>query len=310
MSTSIANNVFIGVDIGGSHITAAQINPDDWSILPHTRVRCKVDAHADANTVISQWTSALANLCTSTIKENIRIGIAMPGPFDYSKGISLIKGMNKYDNLYGLDVRQLLADSLDISPNNITFRNDAEAFLHGEVMFARFPVELKVIGITLGTGLGSAVSQHGYTTDVFRAIHAMHTGIAEDYISTRWFKKRCAELSGLTQIDVEALILHDDTLLKETVFREFGANLALFLTKFADEEQADVVVIGGNIAKSMQLFISQAAELLIAKNVQIRQSQLWESAALVGAACSWPVLLQQDKNTVVLTADNTSNISA
>jgi glucokinase len=47
----------------------------------------------------------------------VRIGISMPGPFDYENGICLIKGQNKYEALYGLYIKGLLADKLGIEPD-------------------------------------------------------------------------------------------------------------------------------------------------------------------------------------------------
>jgi glucokinase len=288
MRISPSNYRFIGVDIGGSHITAAQVLPEDLTIITDTKIRLKVDSHADANTVIAQWADALYKLCNIEDKEAIRIGIAMPGPFNYREGICLIKGMNKYESLYGLNIRNLLSDALNIQPQNIIFRNDAEAFLHGEVVFGKIPFTSKAIGVTLGTGLGSAISFNGVTTDVFRAINTMHDGIAEDFISTRWFQKRCIELSNKVLPNVEVLLNYENTELRNQIFDEFGANFGAFLNAFAIEEQADVIVIGGNIARSMDMFIKQTLDQFINKNVEVRQSILWEDAALIGAACSWP----------------------
>ncbi|UEG55187.1 ROK family protein [Mucilaginibacter daejeonensis] len=288
MRSSLSNYKIIGVDIGGSHITAAQVVPDDHTIMADTKVRLKVDAHADADTVIGKWAEALCDLCDSENRDAIKIGIAMPGPFNYNEGISLIKGMNKYESLYGMNVRKLLSEALGIEPDNIVFRNDAEAFLHGEVTFGKVPFTSKAIGITLGTGLGSAVSINGITNDVFRAINKMHDGIAEDYISTRWFQKRCLELSSEALTNVEALLNHQDTALKDQIFNEFGTNLGFFLNAFAVDEQADVIIIGGNIAKSMDTFMPHVLNQFVNKDLEVRQSVLWEDAALIGAACSWP----------------------
>ena len=39
--------------------------------------------------------------------ENVKgIGFAMPGPFDYVKGICYIQGVAKYENLYGINVTE------------------------------------------------------------------------------------------------------------------------------------------------------------------------------------------------------------
>ncbi|HRP57404.1 hypothetical protein, partial [Agriterribacter sp.] len=61
------------------------------------------------------------------------MGIAMPGPFDYEKGISYITGLHKYEYLYGLNVKELLAAELNIPLGNIRMMNDAAAYLAGEL---------------------------------------------------------------------------------------------------------------------------------------------------------------------------------
>ncbi len=63
----------------------------------------------------------------------------MPGPFDYEKGISFIKDQNKYESLYGLNVKEMMAERLGVSTDHIRLMNDAGCFLQGEVMGGRCP---------------------------------------------------------------------------------------------------------------------------------------------------------------------------
>ena len=44
------------------------------------------------------------------------IGIAMPGPFDYNEGISLIRNLGKYDSIFGVNVRQYLSSEFNLNP--------------------------------------------------------------------------------------------------------------------------------------------------------------------------------------------------
>ena len=67
--------------------------------------------------------------------ENIQgVGFAMPGPFDYVKGIPLFTGENgKYENINGIDVPVELRNYLGLSADfKIRFINDATAFAIGE----------------------------------------------------------------------------------------------------------------------------------------------------------------------------------
>lgn len=278
---------YIGVDIGGSHITAAHIDAADFKIVKGSLVRERVASMESADIIIKAWVDALAPLIMSSGDESIHIGIAMPGPFDYEKGISLMKGTKKYDSLYELNVLKILAEKLGIPEDHILFRNDAESFLHGELASGAVAGEKRALGITLGTGLGSASNCKGTTVDSDRAFIPFNDSIAEEYISTRWFSTRYHELTGKEVKNVESLLACDDQSTVDQIFEEFGQNLAKFLNDFIEEEQPDVVVIGGNIAKTWDHFIPVVLKHLKNQNVVLKQSTMWEDAALVGAAYTW-----------------------
>ncbi len=276
----------IGIDIGGSHITGAEISNEEGKLHISNKIRKLVDAKGSKSSILDKWIETIKSFTKATDKDAIKIGVAMPGPFNYEQGISLIKGLDKYDALYGLNVRQELASSTGIPPTNILFRNDAESFLHGEVIYNKIPQEEKVLGVTLGTGLGAATSINGKTKDVFRAIKPMYDGIAEDYISTRWFQKRFKELTGQTLPDVKTLLKQEPSLQKK-IFTEFGKNLGLFLDHFITDENGTIIIMGGNIARCLNQFKTVALSQIQTPNIDIRQSTLWENASLIGAACSY-----------------------
>ncbi|WP_442589338.1 ROK family protein [Pedobacter sp. AW31-3R] len=278
---------YIGVDIGGSHITAAHIDSADFKIVKSSLIRTRVASTEGPEVIFKDWVAALAPLIVREGEEVTRIGIAMPGPFDYEKGISLMKGMKKYDSLYGMNVKEILAERLQIPADHILFRNDAEAFLHGELASGAVAGEKRAVGVTLGTGLGSASNCQGTTVDADRAFLPFKDSIAEEYISTRWFSNRYKELTGKEIKNVEALLASDDQTIIDALFEEFGINLASFLNTFIAEEHPEVVVIGGNIAKTWDHFIPVVLKHLEDKKVVLKQSAMWEDAALVGAAFSW-----------------------
>jgi len=287
MNDKLPSLPYIGVDIGGSHITAAHISAADFKIVSGSLVRERVASMESADIIIKAWVDALAPLIISSPEETIRIGIAMPGPFDYEKGISLMKGTKKYDSLYEMNVLEILAEKLGIPQDHILFRNDAESFLHGELASGAVAGERRAIGITLGTGLGSASNCSGKTLDADRAFIPFKNSVAEEYISTRWFSGRYQELTGKEVKNVESVLDSGDEQIIAQLFEEFGQNLALFLNDFIAEEKPDVIVIGGNIAKTWDHFIPIVLKHLENKNVVLKQSAMWEDAALVGAAYSW-----------------------
>lgn len=280
---------FLGIDIGGSHITAAIVDLEKRQVLPHTKVRHHVNSKGTANDILNVWKEVIEQVYTIYPVNYKRIGFAMPGPFNYNQGIALFRGVDKYETLYGLSICDILAEYFHIQPSQLFFRNDAEAFLQGEVFCGAAQGYQNAIGITLGTGLGSAKSYNGITEDVNMAQMPFFDGVAEDYISIRWFIKRYFELTGNVVKEVKDLIdsISFDSFAK-TIFLEFSVNLALFLNSFIEKYQPEVVVIGGNIAKSMEFFLPELKKHLspTAALVPINQAQLWEDAALIGAVCS------------------------
>lgn len=279
----------LGVDIGGSHITAALVELKTRSILTDSLVRTEITASAAKEEIIADWSKAIKAAFESCDEQIGKIGIAMPGPLDYENGICLIQGQDKYEALYGLNIKKLLADQLGIDSEDILMMNDAACFLQGEVFGGAGSGFEHVVGLTLGTGLGTATYHGGMAVDAALWNLPFKDSYAEAYLSTRWFIKRYQELYSVQLKNVKELVAHAAIHQNMEIFKEFGTNLAGFLAEFLASEHADLVVIGGNIAKSFQLFES------VLKNefsnqcpgVQIKAATLGESAALIGAASLW-----------------------
>jgi glucokinase len=220
-----------------------------------------------------------------------QIGIAMPGPFDYENGIALMRNQGKYDALYGVNVRALVAEQLQLAETDIRLLNDAACFLQGEVVGGAAKGCNRAIGMTLGTGLGTARYKEGMAEDADLWKIPFQAGIAEEYLSSRWFVKRYEELTGSQVPHVKAIV--DRAPLEpapvEALFREFGQNLALFLVPFVQEAQPEVIVLGGNISKAYTLFEAALKQGLVQQNCLLptRVAELGEEAALIGAASLW-----------------------
>jgi glucokinase len=285
--------ISLGIDIGGSHITCALIDLEKNSIITQSKVRMDVDSGGNSVEIIDRWLEAI-NKSVSFGKHEFpeKIGVSIPGPFHYDSGICLMKNQNKYESLYGVNIKEIIAEKLNIKCTDIRFSNDAACFLWGEVLSGVARNAAHVIGITLGTGLGSARFSNGFVEDANLWNSKFKSGIAEDYLSTRWFIKRYFELSGATVANVKSLIydVESGKSLALDVFKEFGRNLGMFLSQFfQNEKELEVVVLGGNIAKAYSLFGKDTEQYLQENgvNLELRQAELGEEAALIGAAGEW-----------------------
>jgi glucokinase len=282
------SSVVLGVDIGGSHITAGAVDLESRTILDNSIKRLKVKSDDASDKIIKAW----AELINSIAQQHpiSKIGMALPGPFDYENGISYIRGLNKYESLYGKNVKKLLAKELGIDEKNIKMKNDAGCFLQGEIFAGQAQGYARCIGLTIGTGIGSAAGIDGIAEDAALWQTPMKESIAENYLSTRWFLKRYEELSGNQARDVKHLceLLPSEPFV-QIVFDEFADNLVEFLTFFVEKENPQVIIIGGNIANASHLFFPATIKGLAAKsiNIPVRKSLLGESAVLLGSASLW-----------------------
>lgn len=283
-------NIVTGVDIGGTHITVCLVDIITGRILEGSNVRMYVDTSLDKDAIIASWTGAIMEAHRKTRTGIQRIGIAMPGPFDYQKGISFIRGLHKYESLYNLNVKDLLADKLGIPSANIRFVNDASAYLLGEVRAGAGKGFENVVGITLGTGLGSAVLANGRLQDGDLYCTDFNDGKCEDFVSARWLIAEYEKLSGRRLDNVKQIADNcDKDHNAKQVFEHFGRNLYNVLRHRYLLQPPELVVIGGNIAKAWDQFIPFAMQEMVSTgfHFQFRKAELGEEAALTGAAFLW-----------------------
>lgn len=274
----------IGVDIGGSHIAAARVI---WNgSFAETTDFYEADVHSlgSAEDLIESWSEVIRRAIGSS--RQVRLGIAMPGPFDYPQGISLIKDQGKMKSLFGLSVKQFLGKSLDLPEAHISFTNDAEAFLAGESLSGAGVGLTNLLGLTLGTGLGSAIKIHDVVKDAKLWTAPFRNGIAEDYLGTGWFRQTAYQRFGLEISGAKDLLNPVlDPGIAAAVFTEFGQTLGEFLVQYLIRLQCDGAVLGGKISRASAHFLPVTHRYLeeFQFPVVLKTSILEEKASLIGA---------------------------
>ncbi len=272
-------------DIGGSHITAGICDLATRTILTESIIRMDVFSKGSANYILSSWRDAFLQILKRAPGMLISgLSVAMPGPFDYENGISQIKGFNKYEALYGMDIRKCLAGYLNLEPNYIRFRNDAESTIAGEVLMGAGRGSQRVLGVTLGTGFGSAYSENGATNNTNLGASPFKDSIADDYLSTRWFLKRYSELTGVSLNGGvrELSELASRSPIAQIIFKEFAVNMSDILSAPVKQLNPQVLIICGNIAKASEYFLPYLGQRF--GSIPIKLGLLDENAPLVGAA--------------------------
>ncbi|WP_192085253.1 ROK family protein [Algoriphagus sp. Y33] len=274
----------IGVDIGGSHISAAKVTLRGRVASFNCFEEADVDTFGDQESIISAWAEVIRKAAGESV--NYKVGIAMPGPYDYENGISLIKDQGKMASLYQLSVKDLLAESLGLPSSHLAFTNDAEAFLVGESYAGAGKEFQNSVGITLGTGLGSAIKVHEVVKDAKLWTAPFRDGIAEDYLGTVWFKKYALEQFGVEISGAKDLLSSDfDSEVAIKVFETFGRALGEFLFPYLIRLHSEGVVLGGKISLAGAHYLPTTRAYLetMGYPVPINISALGERAALIGA---------------------------
>lgn len=285
----------IAADIGGSHITCAAVDMISGKVMKETVSERPVNNQGQAFEIINVWVSSLNETISHLNLNEIRgIGFAMPGPFDYVNGVSLIK--HKYGNLYGFNIGDAIMSSIELPDAfGIRFINDASAFAVGEAWTGKAKDFRRSVCITLGTGLGSAFISDRIPVvdgpDVPKTGCVYHLpygeSIADDYFSTRWFLESYKEITGKVVGGVKELseIVDKDKTVQD-LFSKFGKNLAAFLAPWLKKFGAQILVIGGNISHAYHLFGEPLEERLVKESWKgdVGISELKEEAALMGSA--------------------------
>lgn len=294
-------SITIGVDIGGSHISSAAINGNDFVIIPQTYFSGPVDSKASKEVIIKKWAEIINQTIqavqqTSEYVEKDKIGIAfsMPGPFQYESGIAMFEGNDKYEALYNVSISQELIKYLNTKNVSFRFLNDASCFGVGGCLEESAADAEKVIAITLGTGFGAAFLD--YKLPITQGENVPHNGclwdkpfqdsIADNYFSTRWFLNEYEKSTGKKLTDGVKEIASIEDFSTAKIFDDFANNLSEFLAPFIIKFDADLLILGGNIAKSHRLFLSKVQENLKKQNIDLAISivENTEQTSILGSS--------------------------
>ncbi len=292
---SITPNYFIGLDIGGSHVSGGIVDTNVNPQVQHKLLHKPLDTSANALSIINAI-GAVINEVTESIRGDAAIGIAMPGPFNYEKGISEIHGVGgKFSNAFGLNFSVALKTISQLPANcEIYFANDAHCFAEGAYHLLQLNSK-RSICITLGTGFGSAFLEHGKLMETHEGIplsgsfydEPFKNDKAEEYISTRWFINEYKKTTGNNIPSVKDLaVLAQNDQAAKNIFEIFGKNLADFLVTWLKKYACDVLIIGGNISKAWNLFGEIFNNILLANhcNAQVMVCADTEQCIITGAA--------------------------
>lgn len=267
----------IGVDIGGTKIKAGLINSSG-------KIQKRAEIFTEAEKGKKMILKNIFTAIDSVIDGNTAaIGVGVPGLVKNGR-IIICPHVSRLD---GANIKRILEHRYKA---RVMVENDANCFAMGEAVFGAGRKSNYLVGITLGTGIGSGIIinkeiYHG----MGNAGELGHTIInldckgkeqAEDYLSIGAF-------GGKIPKKIFELAEKGDRKSRE-IFGNYGKMLGIFLANTILAFDPDCIVVGGNISNAWKYFNkTMSAEIkkrAMMNNAKIIKRKLGDDAAVLGAA--------------------------
>ena len=135
----------LGIDMGGTNIRAGLVNENILSNI----ISKKINAHASAEEVRDELFSFTDNLINDSITA---IGIGVPGLMD--EETEMVFDVMNIPSWKKVPLKKWMEERYKIP---VVINNDANCFALGEFYFGKGKGCSSMIGLTIGTGLGSGI---------------------------------------------------------------------------------------------------------------------------------------------------------
>jgi len=267
----------LGIDIGASKIRFVV-----WEkrVLKEAEIKLVSRNRSEIKDIFQEIFQKTAGLKISSI------GVGVPGTVQEG---TILTGFN-LPSIVGWDLKQELEKIFKI-PAKIV--GDAQAFVVAEATIGAAQGKTQVVGLTLGSGLGTGLFLNGQiylgngkAGTIGREILNLETQEeAEDFASAKFFKRLGEDPHTLQE---KAKAGNHDA---QMIYRQFGQNLGIVIANLVNLLDPQVIVLGGGIANAYPLFIESlksTAIPLIAiphrEDIEVIPAKLGPSGGAIGAA--------------------------
>ena len=287
------SNRIVLLDVGGTFVKSS-LGIAGKGAVEGTFMSTPISSNGTAEEITEAFRTAVSGQIKRAAEEGYSVEAvcaALPGPFDYKKGIFLMK--HKFAAVYGVSFREILGDV--IAPETrLAFVHDVNGALLGALTVDASLREGNVAMVTLGTGLGFTYSIDGNVQESETGSPAKGLwnapymgGILEEYVSRRGILRLYAEQGGklaegedVKEVSLRARNGEEAAL---AAFRLAGSHLATGASQLIADLGIRQIIFGGQISRSFDLMEGSLREGL-PENVEVKASSDIEGLVLVGAA--------------------------
>ena len=274
MSTKV-----IGIDLGATNIRGAVVSGDALSEIITRRIHTK----GTKEQVLGDVYSLIDALIDNEVKA---IGIGVPSVVDVKRGI--IYDVIHIPSWKEVHLKELLEDRYHIP---VFVNNDANCFALGEHYFGKGKGVADMIGVTIGTGLGSGIiiNHHLYAgkncgAGEFGMVDYLDNNV-EYYCSGSFFNN----VYGLNGEDVFKKAKNGDAQALK-LYGELGTHLGNAIKIMMYTYDTGLIVLGGSVQLAFEFFEQAMWERIKTfgfpksiEGLEIKTSAL-ENSGILGAA--------------------------
>ena len=275
----MAEPTIIGVDLGGTKVSVGAVADGEVRRM----ARRDVPSEEAAEVVLASIVDTIAEVFDSSV---VGIGCGVPSVVDVAEGI--VFEVENIPSWREVHLKAALEERFGVPA---AVNNDANAFAVGEHVFGKGRGFRHLVGMTLGTGLGTGVIiggrlYSGANCGAGEIGMMAHKGLTlEDYCSGQLFPREYGAAGEVVfgrarAGDAEAL----------AAFERYGRELAdaVMVALYAYDPEA--LILGGSISSAFEYFEAGLREGLrafayphVVERLLIASSEL-ENAAVLGAA--------------------------
>jgi glucokinase len=269
-----ANQTILGLDIGGTSIRAG--------ILTNGKLNDIRSIETPSRESQEYILETIANFIGGYLDHDFfAIGIGIPGLIDTENGIIL--NLGNIPSFTKVHLRDYLQEKF-LKP--VFINNDANCFTLGEYKFGSAQAFQHVVGITLGTGVGTGIIVNGH-------LYCGHHCAAGEWCSVPYldqdFEFYCSSKFFLSKYGKKPKSLYKKAALGDPnalkAFDEFGFHLGELIKNVLYVLAPQAIVLGGSIRKAFPFFkesmfsnIAQFKYPSVSSNLEILISDLDETA--------------------------------
>ena len=299
----MAKEFIAGIDLGGTNLKIALLDL-------RYRIRYKEVLNTQRFTRKEVLISAIVDSVDKILKDNnlsrknlLGVGLGLPGPIDYEKGI-----VHFFPNIPGwkeVKLKNILERKLRLP---VFVDNDAKVMSLAEHKLGAAKGSTNAVCITLGTGVGGGVIINGklYRGLSNAAGEIGHMPINENgprcncrgyaclesYIGNNRILREARKIFG-SSITLEKLsyLAKKQNRNAKAIWLKVAERLSVTLVGVVNLLNPDCIVIGGGVAgagkilfDNIKKIIARRAMSVQAKHVKVFKAKLGNSAGLIGAA--------------------------